>query len=256
MERAEEILTELKEIAPTLGKDTLFRIPYAVPGGFFDGFPDLLMLRIRRDVIGFSGQDAQTTSGLASPLENPEISPLDEITGISTLLAGLRKKNPYQAPQGYFETKTEIPDYELGSSFEAPGNKHGDHVTLPSAESAKNINPPLPGSHTSQARSISFWTPLMKYAVAACIIALLGITIFKTVRPGKMDPLNGLTTVSDQDMANYLDADDIHWTPGLVPETASVDFSDSDIHALFSNVSDAELQEYSPALPSGKGNVN
>ena len=57
----------------------------------------------------------------------------------------------------------------------------------------------------------------------------------------------GLTTVSDQDMANYLDADDIHWTPGIrFLETASVEFTDNDIHELFSNVPDEELEQYVP----------
>ena len=72
------------------------------------------------------------------------------------------------------------------------------------------------------------------------------------------DPINGLTTVSDQDMANYLDADDIHWTPGISSssETASVEFSDNDIHELFSNVSDDELEQYVPSLPLNKGTEN
>jgi hypothetical protein len=59
-------------------------------------------------------------------------------------------------------------------------------------------------------------------------------------------------------MANYLESDDIHWTPGISSssETASVEFSDSDIHELFSNVSDAELEQYAPSLLLNKGSVN
>jgi hypothetical protein len=252
MEKAKEILTELQEIAPFLSKGAVSRIPYAVPGGFFNSFPELLIQRIRLNTESFSGPETKAITGLSTQFE---ISPLEEIADISPLLAGLQKKNPYQAPYGYFESlNTIIPAIELSSVRSE--SKQADLVVLPPTESQKNTAPFLRESYTSQGKSISFWTPVMRYAVAACIVALIGITVFKVVNPGKPDPLNGLTTVSDQDMANYLDADDIHWTPGLAPETASVDFSDSDIHALFSNVSDAELQEYIPALPSGKGTVN
>jgi hypothetical protein len=59
-------------------------------------------------------------------------------------------------------------------------------------------------------------------------------------------------------MANFLDAEDIHWTPGVSSSsgTASVDFNDNDIHELFSNISDDELEQYVPALPLNKANVN
>ncbi len=100
----------------------------------------------------------------------------------------------------------------------------------------------------------------MKYAVAACFVALVGLSLFNlTYHHNKTtDPINGLMTVSDQDMANYLDADDIHWTPGIntSSETASVELSDNDIHELFSNVSDDELEQYIPSLPLEKGTVN
>jgi hypothetical protein len=71
------------------------------------------------------------------------------------------------------------------------------------------------------------------------------------------DPINALTAISDQDMANYLNDDDIHWTPGVSSstETASADFSDIEIHELLSSVPDNELQQYS-SLPEQKRSVN
>jgi hypothetical protein len=52
--------------------------------------------------------------------------------------------------------------------------------------------------------------------------------------------------------------EDIHWTPGVSSSsgTASVEFNDNDIHELFSNISDDELEQYVPSLPLNKGTVN
>ena len=102
----------------------------------------------------------------------------------------------------------------------------------------------------------------MKYAVAACLVAMLGTTLFNISTHIESDPILGLAVVSDQDMANYLDSDDIHWTPGLSSATesttdiASVDLNDNDIRDLLSNVPDDELEQYSALLPEEKGTVN
>lgn len=207
MQRKTEILTELQEIAPILGNNETFRVPYAVPAGYFMDFVEILKLRIRLETSGFS----ETAT--------------EEIHSISPLLAGLQKKNPFQAPIGFFESlPVKIPE-----------------VTKP------------------RARIISMPVRVIRYAAAACITALIGITAFNiTFHRNILDPIVGLKMVSDQDMANFLDADDIHWTPGITTqhETASVDFSDNDIHDLLSNVPDDELEQYAPSLPVQKGNVN
>ena len=113
-------------------------------------------------------------------------------------------------------------------------------------------------SWNKEKNKIFNFSRILKYSVAACLIGLLGLTLFNMNHKRITDPVNGLTTVSDQDMANYLDNHDIHWTPGITSssETASVDFSDNDIHELFSNVSDDELEQYIPSLPLNKGSVN
>ncbi len=226
MEHPNEILTELQEIAPFLGK-TISRVPYAVPARYFKDFSDILMFRIQME-----------TAGISEPL------PEQEISEISPLLAGLQKKNPYRLPEGYFESrKPNIPESE-----KVPAKL----VALASAV------PALAKSTLPRSKRVGF-TPLrvIRYAAAACIIALLGIAAFNiTFHRNIADPIQGLATVSDQDMANYLDSDDIHWTPGINTETASVDFSDNDIHELLSSVPDDELEQYSNTLPEDKGTVN
>jgi hypothetical protein len=229
-----EILTELQEIAPLLGRDGIFRVPYTVPAGYFEDFIKNLMNRIQLERGVFSGSQAGQ--------EIAEISPLEEITGISPLLAGLQNKNPYQVPEGYFDSwKAKIPD-SIPSKV----------VTIPSIAAQTN------SSAFDKNRVFNF-PRMMKVAVAACIIALLGTTMFNlTYHRNVADPLMGLASVSDQDMANFLDSDDIHWTPGIASATeiASVVLNDNDINDLLSSVPDVELEQYSALLPEEKPTVN
>ncbi len=219
METSREILTELQEIAPSLGKSAISRIPYAVPNGFFEGFAEILMNRIRMEETELSESDAGQ--------QNAEVSPLLEITEISPLLAGLRKKDTYQVPVGYFE---------------------GLNIGTPKSEQK-----PL---EKKTKRAPVFTLKFVKYAVAACIVALLGTAVFNLTYHKISDPIKDLSTVSDQDMANYLDSDDIHWTPGISLSSASIDFNESDVHDLLSTVPDDELEQYSATLPEDKRNVN
>jgi len=224
METRNQILTELQEIAPRLGQEGLSRVPYEVPSGFFTDFPDLLMFRIRLERGGYS--------------ENAD----REILEISPLLSGLRDKTTYQAPAGFFESL---------------------HAKIPAAENTEHVVPFFNPASDSKSRRdkkvMSLPMRIIRYAAAACIVGLIGIAIFNITHHRNItDPITGLTGVSDQEMANYLDADDIHWTPGVTSpaETASVAFSDEDIHDLFKGVPDVELEEYILALPEQKGTVN
>jgi hypothetical protein len=214
-----KILTELEEIVPYLAAQGIFNIPYQVPGGFFEDFADNLMKRIRISAAIYS----ESYTGQ----QNAEVSTLLEISEISPLLAGLRKKNPYQVPAGYFE--------ELVSR-------------VPIMEVQAIASKPKPAPVLS--------IKILKYAVAACIVALLGTAVLNLTYHKISDPIKDLTAVSDQDMANYLDSDDIHWTPGISSSSVSADFNENDIHDLLSGVPDEELEQYSTLLPDDKRNVN
>ncbi len=254
MENSNEILTELQEIAPILSMDGVSRIPYTIPSGYFEDFSAILMSRIHLETAGIPDP---VIAGMLNRNEPTELSPLEEISGISPLLAGIQKKNPYQVPAGYFEAlKTKIPSSAVSSSIDASENIPSKRVALDSRLSASDSIHIQQGSIASQVKPVFFLSRAMKYAVAACLVGLLGITIYNMNNRYVTDPISGLTTVSEQDMANFLDAGDFHWTPVTTSETASVDFSDNDIHALFSNVSDAELEQYHPVLPAEKGSVN
>jgi hypothetical protein len=224
MDRTKEILTELQEIAPALAEGSgISMIPYHVPAGYFDNFAGILMNRIHLESAGLS--------------EPPEA----EISGISGLLAGLQKKNPYRVPEGYFETfKTDIPSEKIPSKL----------VVMTSTSTADSIHSPKKRVTLSPIR-------MVRYAVAACIVGLIGLSVFDLTYHRNLDPINELRSVSEQEMANFMDSDDIHWTPGVSASiTSAVEFSDNEIHDLFSSVPDDELEQYASAMPEEKQTVN
>jgi len=245
MDRSIEILTEIQEIAPFLGKSGPLGNPYSLDAGFFENFPEILMHRIRLQSID-AGESVKKIT---------ESSPAEEIIEISPLLAGLKHKPTYQVPEGFFESLTTMIS-DSGILYEnAPSNPEFTPVVQISSGRITNRSHESESSHKTK---IFNFSTVLKYSVAACLIALLGLTLFNMNQKSTTDPINGLTTVSEQDMANYLDAGDFHWTPGVLSssETASVEFSDNDIHELFSNVSDDELEQYVPSLPVDKGTLN
>jgi hypothetical protein len=219
MKTPNEILTELQGIAPLLTREDISRSPYVVPRGFFEGFAENLMKRIHLEAIEFS--ESESGQKIA------EVSPLLEISEISPLLAGLKNKNPYKVPTGYFE--------ELKATIPTPEIKIVE---------IKSKRTPV------------FNLKFTKYAVAACLVALLGTAIFSLAYHKTSDPIKDLTNVSDQDIANYLDSNDVHWTPGISSSSVSTDFNENDVQDLLSGVPDEELEQYSTSLPDDKRNVN
>jgi hypothetical protein len=209
VETSKDILTELLDVAPFLGKAGMSRVPYSIPKGYFADFTDILLRRIRIEMEVISEPQAG-----------------QEIADLSPLLAGLQKNNPYKLPEGYFESR---------------------QINIPSS----GKNPAVPIFERGQAKEV----PIIS-------IESQPRRVFNISTHIESDPILGLAVVSDQDMANYLDSDDIHWTPGLSSATesttdiASVDLNDNDIRDLLSNVPDDELEQYSALLPEEKGTVN
>ena len=221
MESPNKILTELLEIAPFLGKAGVLEAPYGIPAGYFEDFADILMYRIRFEAEGFG--------------EIKSVSSPEEIAEIYPLLAGLKNKNPYRVPVGYFES--------LNNNVQISENDPPKLTAVPRSGKTKKISIPM---------------RIVRYAAAACIVGMIGITTFNLTHHQIPDPINGLTTVSDQDMANFLDKDDVHWTPDNPSDlqTSTVNLSDNDIHDLLGSVPDVELEQYSLLLPEQKPSVN
>jgi hypothetical protein len=221
MERLREIEAELSGIAPFLGRNGITAQPYRVPPGYFEHFAENLLLKIR----------------------NEEESPEAELLAISPLLASLDRRTPYRVPDHYFS------EFRAGMEGQEAGN------TAPVEEVNSGSIPEIPVLKTIPLRSFN---PFLRYAAAALITGAIATGAFFALHKSSPDPLIALTSVSDQEMANYLENHDVHWVPGTSPgtPTASVDFDDVEISELLSNVSDAELEQYVPDLPIQKGTIN
>ncbi len=153
-------------------------------------------------------------------IEDPDA----ELIALSPLLAGLNRKTPYRIPAEYFnEFSTDT------ASF-------------------RHTEPKLVRMGSGRR--------VMKYALAAMVTGLIATAAFFAFNHSGTDPLKELSDVSSQDIANYLDAHDVHWVPGTSVQGASADFNDNDISDLLSNVSDSELEQYLPDLPEEKQGTN
>ena len=220
MERLKEIEAELSGIAPILGKNGITAQPYRVPAGYFEHFTESLLVKIRREA------------------EDPDA----EIQAISPLLAGLNRKAPYQVPEGYFD------------AFRVQKEKQ---EAVPAAE----IIATEPAKMKPAVRAIPLHSvrPYLKYAAAAVITGIIAGAAFLTLHnQNSPDPLNSLTNVSDQEMANYLENQDVHWVPGASASTptAAAEFNDAEISELLGSVSDVELEQYRPDLKDQKRTIN
>lgn len=220
MERIKEIEAELSGIAPILGENGITVQPYRVPAGYFEHFAESLLVKIRMDA------------------DDPDA----EIQAISPLLAGLNRNAPYQVPDGYFD------------AFRVQKEKQ---EAVPAVE----IIATEPAKMKPAARVIPLHSvrPYLKYAAAAVVTGVIAGAAFLTLHnKNSPDPLNSLTGVSDQEMANYLENQDVHWVPGTSASTptATVEFNDAEISELLGNVSDAELEQYLPDLKDQKRIIN
>ena len=123
------ILHELKDIGSTLGNYNPQNI-YAVPTGYFEGFPTRVLNRIKALEAANAKEELEYLSPLLSSVskETPYSVPTgffqnlsadilqkisehadhktseEEIESLSPLLSSLKNKNPYSVPAGYFET--------------------------------------------------------------------------------------------------------------------------------------------------------
>ena len=246
MKTSKEILSELLEIAPALANATVARVPYAVPAGFFDGFLTVLMQRIQKEnMVRYGTPETRELSTTQELSTAQDLSTAQELGQVAPFLASIPKNSTYQVPTGYFES-VRIPISEI---------QHAPVVSMitrtPHSENTRETG-------QLNVRKLVFPIRLVRYLTAACIVAMLGLSVFHVVNRPVADPLKALTQVSDQDMANYLEDSDVHESDAsamAAKGTVSMEFTDSEIHELFSSVSDNELEQYLP-LPTDKRNVN
>ncbi len=216
-----------------------------VPENYFENFPEKVLSRIKAAETDNASEEIAILSPLLSKLDKkiPFSTPAgyfselsdnlvggmkavdfvkDELENFSPVLRGIGNENVYKVPDGYF-----------------------DHL----AENIlQKINQPQPG-----AKVISFKKrkSFMRYAVAAAVAGvILTIGVVNLNKPNITtttidDPAIGLSKISDQEITNYLDNNDIplaETNPGNT--TAMLDFNENDIKDFLNDVPDNELLQY------------
>ncbi|HEY6901556.1 MAG TPA: hypothetical protein VI233_12970, partial [Puia sp.] len=234
-------------------------LAFSVPEGYFEGFAQGLMDKIKAGVAQPGGEGGRTKVESAS----------EELARLSPLLSGMSRQTPYQVPQGFFEELSSLhpileelrdkPLYTVPEGYFAGlaedvrkrlGLAEAGPARMAEAEPVQQA----PAKVITLGRSFrqrSLW----KYSAAAVVAGLM-ITIgwlrlnspSKGSHPATGDVAGNLVKVSDQDLRSYLEDhnDDNDQNPVAEPmnSTATLDINDSDVKSLLGDVPDGELKQY------------
>ena len=205
-------LRELSDLVSDLGKKNVYR----VPEGYFETLPEQILEKVYKN---------------ASPRYNSN-SAGEEIMTISPLLAGLKNKQAFSVPDGYFEQ-------------------------LAGAVSAEVTNKPAPLFNIGPVNKK--W---IRYAAAAIITGTIGISAFlftnrhssvseETVAQNTPPAAgSGLKDISDAVLSDYLA--DIPENQNTIVDsadaafynTAFIDISDKDLANMIREIPDDDLFSY------------
>jgi hypothetical protein len=205
--------------------DTVFSIssanPYQVPTGYFEALPEKIMDRIRQETEAYEPEE-------------------------SSLLSSIGKRMPYAVPEGYFEKMSSgVTEKE---ELSIPGAaKFNPTFTVPEGYFESLPQKMVETVMKKEAKVIRpvFSFTLVRYAAAAVVAGLIALTAFfyLTKNPHGSETMASIDQVSDSALITYLDNQ-----PVDLSETGNIasnaDISNEDLETLFSDVPDAELQNY------------
>lgn len=242
---ADNILTRIKEeeagIAPVVNitKDNI----YQAPAGYFDGLAGSILNRIKEEEEGQQLQEPDFSSALWQQLgkKTPFTVPEgyftefsdnivagakaiefvnEELENLSPLMTGLKTKQVYEVPAGYFDANATAILQKLNN-----------------------------GSGSGKVISIGFGRKMMRYAAAAVVAGLMlvaGYMYTGKTKPGAATPgaLPELAKVTDQEIESFLNNNTASVADTSSIVTADDEISDKDSKDLLANISDEELQHY------------
>lgn len=272
-EFAEPEFASPEAAAPELPASFSTNPVYSVPSGYFEGFAEKLMGRIKAAEITGAAQTIKKDADKSrSALEDPAISSLDELTILSPLLSRIDKKMPFGVPEGYFSSLPAVAtatakegEYLLSPLMTGLKNKptyqapEGYFNTLTAsilekAQQKTGKQEEAPVLQPAAAKIISFdrsrnlkrnW---WKYAAAAVMTGLIltggWLKLHNTPSNPPVDIAKSLSNVSDSEIQNYLDNQNLPLSDELANSTASLDISDNDIKSLLGDIPDGELKQY------------
>lgn len=262
-----EELRSLSELVATVSRQTPYRVAddyfsdfparvllrvktqhkpltFSVPEGYFEGFAQGLMARIKAGAGRDAGIAREATA--ASPLLPEDVD--TELAALSPLLAQLRHLGTFKAPEGYFEEISPILALTRGKNpYSVPEEYfHG----LP-AEIEARVGEPSEQQQqgkviTLGGRRTNWW----KYSAAAVVAGLIVTIGWLRLHvsggdhhPASVDIAATLPKVSDQELQSFL-ADQDTTLAQPTNNTATLDFNDGNLKSLLGDVPDGELKQY------------
>lgn len=242
---------------------------YSVPEGYFERFAENLMSRIKASQK--TEKKTNIDNGVAEWEQLPALetvpgqSAREELAGLSSLLSRVDKKMPFDIPEGYFDSLAgtallaglkDKPLYQVPEGYFAQLSDSILERVSPAVIQVADKKEAYSGKQPAGAKMISlsgrrnWW----KYSAAAAVAGLIltggWLWTHRSVgtAPGSIDISKTLPTLSDQDIENYLDTNNITNSVPLPDElansTASLDITDNDIKSFLGDVSDGELKQY------------
>ena len=231
-------------------------LSFNVPDGYFEGFAEGLLAKIKAGVGMGTAAGAGDAAGAGArsgfePMKAVAETAGQELAALSPLLVQLRSMETYRMPEGYFEEVSpllavakELNPYTVPEEY---------FHQLPEDIEEKLDRGEDPGIVKKPAKVVGFGgrrTRLWQYSAAAVVAGLiLTIGWLRLHVPGSHGTSQDITAkiknVSDQDLQSFLaDPDEEAQVDHPANNVAALDFNDGDIKSLLGEIPDGDLKQY------------
>ena len=237
MSNRKHIQDELKELKTDLPIDQNGS-PFAVPEGYFEGFADSVLSKIKGEQLQFA---------------------MDEIAQLSPLLAGISRRMPFSVPEAYFQETIEfLPvltsenEESLVLSFvdkEMPYQVPSGYFLDLSGQVLDKISEPG-GKVIPMGRRK--WMRIAMAAIFAGIITISGIFYFNSKKDISVDNPEWVSkkvkNVSDREIEEFVKTTDVNSTSPVTAQNIPV--KTSDVKRLLQDVSDKDINAFLDQVPT------
>lgn len=284
MNNRKNIENEWRALAP--GVDPISPVvPYRVPQGYFEGFPETMTLLVQADpVVAIPGLNRQrgyqVPAGYFEDFADAMLTKVkaldqgsasEETEALSPLLGALGRKMPFAIPADYFsELPANITD---GARAIEMVNEELENLS-PMMSQLRTVQPyKVPAGYfegldqvmlekVAQPKggkliSMGGARKWMRYAAAAAVAGLIFIGAMRIFGGKNVDgTVPGIAGISDTEIIKYLEQQNGDPVPAVAESAGSdVNFTASDMKDMLADISDEELQKYVDQQVAGETSI-
>jgi hypothetical protein len=203
METRDDILNELRELAPGLAKLPLVNV-FSVPQGYFEGFAGSVLRAVNGDTIlkgiaqpenaGVPEGYFDTLAGsIMGKIKMQQATAEEEEQTLSPLLESLRHKNVFEVPAGYFDGLAGAVTAKLGEDDKEilpavlQGLQTKNLFEVPQGYFENLADEITVKVKTAPAKLVKMsWLRVTKYAVAAAFAGAMALGVYKFTQPSQV----------------------------------------------------------------------